>query len=196
MSAKVVVISGTPGVGKTSVALRLSEILNGRYLNLSEFVIDNKLYTYYDGETDSYVIDEEKLKTFLRGVIRSSEGYIVVDSHYGEIIDDELIFKIVILRLDPRVLYMRLVGKGWSGRKLLDNIESELIGVCTYNALNEHGRGKVCEVDITNKDLNDVINEVLGLINNTISCNVGINWLECEEVVREVLSITSYLNRS
>jgi len=123
LGGKAVVISGTPGVGKTSVALRISEVLGGKYLNLSDFVLSNNLYTQYDSETGSFVIDEGRLKKVLNDLIRTSEGYVVIDSHYGEIVDDELIFKIVDLTGDQRVLYKRLVSKGWSGRKLLDNLE-------------------------------------------------------------------------
>lgn len=196
MSGKAVVISGTPGVGKTSVALRISEVLGGKYLNLSDFVLSNRLYTQYDSDTGSFVIDERKLRKVLNDLIRTSEGYLVIDSHYGEIIDDEVIFKIVVLRLDPRVLYTRLVSKGWSGRKLLDNLESELIGVCTYNALREHDRSKVCEVDVTGKELSEVVDDVLKLINGMAKCEVGVDWLGNEEVVKEVLSIISSLGFS
>ncbi len=182
-------ISGTPGVGKTSVALKLSEILGCKYLNLSNYVLDNKLFVSYDTETDSFIIDEERLKAALNDLIRSSGGCLVIDSHYGELVDDECLFKLIVLRLDPRALHARLVSKGWSGRKLVDNIESELMGVCTHNALREHDRSKVCEVDVTGKDLDEVVEEVLGLINGTVSCKVGVDWLVREDIVEDVLGI-------
>jgi len=138
----VVVISGTPGVGKTVVALKIAKLLEGIYLNLSEFVINNKLYIYYDEETSSYVIDEVKLKNALNEfIISNCSRFIVIDSHYGEVVDDRFINKIIVLRLNPKELYNRLVSRGWTGRKLRDNVEAELLGVSTMNALEEHGVG-------------------------------------------------------
>ncbi|MEM1982691.1 MAG: adenylate kinase family protein [Sulfolobales archaeon] len=196
LGAKVVVISGTPGVGKTSVALRIAEILGGKYFNLSEFVLSNNLFIGYDRNTDSFIIDEEKLRNALNDLIRRSEGYIIIDSHYGEIVDDDLLFKLIVLRLDPRVLHRRLISKGWGGRKLLDNLESELVGVCTFNALEEHDRSKVCEVDVTGKDLNEVVREVLEIINGDLVCEVKVDWLRDDDIVKEVLNVISFSDSS
>lgn len=196
LGAKVVVISGTPGVGKTSVALRIAEILGGKYFNLSEFVLSNNLFVGYDMNTDSFIIDEEKLRNALNDLIRRSEGYIIIDSHYGEIVDDDLLFKLIVLRLDPRVLHRRLISKGWGGRKLLDNLESELVGVCTFNALEEHDRSKVCEVDVTGKDLNEVVREVLEIINGDLVCEVKVDWLRDDDIVKEVLNVISFSDSS
>lgn len=188
---RVIVISGTPGVGKTVVALRVSEVLGGSYINLTELVIRNKLYLYYDSETSSYLIDEGSLKSKLRELILGYDGHVVVDGHYGEIVDEELVKKVIVLRLDPRVLYKRLRERGWTGRKLIDNIESELLGVCTLNALELHSPNKVCEVDTTNKNVEEVANEVLLIINDKLECRVFVDWLNRNELVSEVLEVLS-----
>jgi len=186
----VVVISGTPGVGKTVVALKIAKLLEGIYLNLSEFVINNKLYIYYDEETSSYVIDEVKLKNALNEfIISNCSRFIVIDSHYGEVVDDRFINKIIVLRLNPKELYNRLVSRGWTGRKLRDNVEAELLGVSTMNALEEHGVGRVCEVDTTGRDVDDVVNEIIKIVNGIRECEVRINWLEREDLINELLPL-------
>lgn len=194
MAGKAIVISGTPGVGKTAVALKLAEVLGAKYLNLSDFVLSNELYMEYDSNTNSFIIDEQRLRNTLNELISKSDGYVVIDSHYGEVVSDELIYKLLVLRLDPRMLYKRLVDKGWIGRKLLDNLEAELVGVCTFNALAEHDKSKVCEVDVTGKDLNDVIAEVLGIINGEVICETKVDWLKDGDVVEDVVGIISSSN--
>ncbi len=190
MGRCVVVISGTPGVGKTVVALKIAKLLEGIYLNLSEFVINNKLYIYYDEETSSYVIDEVKLKNALNEfIISNCSRFIVIDSHYGEVVDDRFINKIIVLRLNPKELYNRLVSRGWTGRKLRDNVEAELLGVSTMNALEEHGVGRVCEVDTTGRDVDDVVNEIIKIVNGIRECEVRINWLEREDLINELLPL-------
>lgn len=188
MNLKAIAISGTPGVGKTEVALSLSRTLGATYVNLTEFVMSNKLYLYYDHGTSSYVINEELVKAKLREIIRSSQNPVVLDGHYSELVDDELVNKIVVLRLDPRVLYIRLKERGWTDRKIIDNVESELLGICTLNALELHSSNKVCEVDTTNKSVEEVIKEVFSIVKGELDCRIFVDWLNNEEVVLWVLN--------
>lgn len=62
----IMLITGTPGVGKSLVSSKLREIFKCEYLNVSRFVVERKLYTEFDEISQSYVIDEEKVKEELR----------------------------------------------------------------------------------------------------------------------------------
>ncbi len=185
---KAIVISGTPGTGKTSVAKELSKRLNARYIELSSLVISKGLYEEFDKERGSYVINEELLKNYIRRVVTESKGYVVIDSHYGEIIDDDIIEKIFVLRLHPRELLSRLKSKGWPGRKIAENVEAEIIGVCTYNAINEHPSYKVCEVDVTGKTVNEIVEFIIKVLEGKCSCKVHVDWLseQLEDVINEL----------
>jgi len=188
---KAIVISGTPGVGKTKVSLKLASLLNAQYVNLSDFAIERKLYQYFDVEKSSYVIDEESLRREISNVIRSYEGYVIIDSHYGEIVSDNLIEKIFVLRLNPRELLKRLESKGWSKEKVKENVEAEILGICTQNALNEHPKEKVCEIDVTDKSVDDVVKEIISILRGEKSCEVGIDWL----LSTDIGGVLSYILR-
>ena len=188
LQGSVVAISGTPGVGKTAVARELSRKLNAIYLNLSNVVIEKKLYSEYDKERKTYVINEEKLKNYIRNLAWQTQQLIVIDSHYGEIIDDDLLVKIFILRLDPRELLKRLMSRSWPLTKIKENIESELLGICTANALLEHPASKVCEIDVTNKSVNEVVAEILDILQSRGKCETSINWLIDSSVIDELLN--------
>ena len=188
---KAIVISGTPGVGKTKVSLKLASLLNAKYVNLSDFAIERKLYQYFDVEKSSYVIDEESLRREISNVIRSYEGYVIIDSHYGEIVSDDLIEKIFVLRLNPRELLKRLESKGWSKEKVKENVEAEILGICTQNALNEHPKEKVCEIDVTDKSVDDVVKEIISILRGEKSCEVGIDWL----LSTDIGGVLSYILR-
>ena len=179
---KAIVISGTPGVGKTRISLRLASLLNAKYVNLSDFAIERKLYQYFDVERSSYVIDEEGLRREISNVIKSYGGYVIIDSHYGEIVNDDLIEKIFVLRLNPRELLKRLENKGWSREKIKENVEAEILGICTQNALNEHPKDKVCEIDVTSKNVDDVVREIISILKGERSCEVGIDWLLSKDI--------------
>jgi len=157
---KIIVISGTPGTGKTLVAKKLAEKLKACYINLSDMVINEKLYVEYDEVRKSYVIDEEKVKTRLREIAKSCD-ILIVDGHYGELAPRELVDKIIVLRTDPLELEKRLRKKGWSWEKIKENVAAEIIGVCTVNALEEHGEDKVYEIDTTNRSPEEIIEEII-----------------------------------
>ena len=193
---KAIVISGTPGVGKSSVAKELARILGAKYLNLSDFVIKEKLYLGYDDKVNSYIIDEELVRRRINEYIESLRGLVIIDSHYGEIINDKLVEKIFVLRLNPNELLRRLKGKGWSDEKIRENVEAELLGICTYNALQEHPKDKVCEIDVTNKDISDVIKLILRILKGDGECKTFIDWLSDANIgeILEYVSRREYIN--
>ncbi len=180
-----VVVSGTPGTGKSRVALELVRRLNGLYLNLSEIALLNNFIVEKDLKRDSYIVDEEKLKAYLVNVIKSYSGYVIVDSHYGEIVPDEYVEKIFVLRLHPRELYLRLKQRGWDEFKVKENVEAELLSICTYNALEEHPTSKVCEVNVTGRDVDDIVHEIVEVLNGRKPCYLGIDWLS-DDVLTEI----------
>ncbi len=189
---KAVVISGTPGVGKTAVARKLADRLGATYVNLSELAVSTGAYQYFDESRGTYVVDEGKLGEVVSNLIRGEEGYVVVDSHYGEIVDPELVEKIFVLRMKPSVLAERLRARGWSDSKVAENVESELLGVCTGNAIERHGQEKVCEIDVTSLSVDEAVEEILKILEGVMECSVGVDWLELSEEVDYVLKLRRY----
>jgi adenylate kinase len=179
---KVIVISGTPGVGKTSVALRVAELLDLKYVNLSDLAVEKGFILYKDSERDTFVVDEDNIRKALRKLSSSSNKGILVDSHYGEIVDDEITDKVIVLRLNPLLLLDRLRKRGYPRKKIKENAEAELLGTCTYNALASHPADKVCEVDVTGKSEEEVADEVIKVIKGVSECRVWIDWLSNEDV--------------
>ncbi|MHA1456395.1 MAG: AAA family ATPase [Promethearchaeota archaeon] len=53
---KVIVISGTPGTGKTFIAKKLSEKITAKVISLSEFAVKKDLILSFDSKRDTYVI--------------------------------------------------------------------------------------------------------------------------------------------
>jgi len=187
----VIVVSGVPGTGKSTVTARLAEILGWEKIDLSEVAIRHGLILQEDKERRTYVIDEDALRAWIRR--KASNTPLVIDSHYGEIVDDDLLLKLFVLRVHPKVLTERLLRRGWHPRKVAENVEAELLGVCTVNALEEHPREKVCEIDATNKTPNKVVEEILRILAGEGECVIGIDWLSDPASVEAVLSTLSKL---
>jgi adenylate kinase len=113
---------------------------------------------------------------------------IIVVGHYSEIVDDDILEKLFVIRLNPLELLERLRRRGWPPAKVLDNVEAELMGVCTANALAEHPRSKVCEIDASGRRPEDVSKEVIEVLQGVRECRVFVDWLERGDVVRSLLS--------
>lgn len=182
----VLAISGVPGTGKSTVAARLSEMLGWERVNLSEVALEHGLVAGEDKGRGTYVIDEDAVRAWVRR--RASGSPLIVDSHYGEIVDDDILLKIFVLRLRPDILLERLLKRGWGPRKVRENVEAELLGICTANALGEHPREKVCEVDATGKTADEVAEEILMTLAGERGCSIGIDWVSDPDIAVSVLS--------
>jgi broad-specificity NMP kinase len=57
----VIVITGTPGTGKSTHAQMLAEETSLRHINIGDWVKERHLYENFDQEWQSYTVDEDKV---------------------------------------------------------------------------------------------------------------------------------------
>lgn len=168
-------VSGTPGTGKSTVAAIVARRLGGVHIDLSRLVLEKGFYVDYDRERGSYVVDEERVRRYLSEEARSR--LVVLDSHYAEIAPRELVIKVFVLRLNPLKLLDRLLSRGWPLRKVVENVEAELLGVCTRNAVDELGPDMVVEIDTTGRSAEEVADEIIAVLRGRpASTGTRIDW--------------------
>jgi len=195
MSRRVILVTGTPCVGKTSVARLLASKLDALYVNLTELAVRENLISGKDEERDSIIIDENRMRHKIREIIGDcDQDDIVIDGHYAvSVVPKKLVTYVFVLRRDPVELRKFIEQCGFSGRKLWENLASEILDVCLVDALNVHGERKVCELDVTGKSVEEVISEILDVLGGHKECQVGIvDWLgklESEGLLEEFLKI-------
>lgn len=178
MSKSVIVVSGTPGVGKSAVSEKLANILGYKYINLSKLAIEKNLLSHYDDERNTYVIDEYGL---INEVLRITSEFnkLVIDTHYPEILPSELVDFVIVLRINPTILEKRLRERNWNARKIYENVLAEILSVITINAIEKFGENKVFEIDVTNKSIDTIVNEIIDIVRNREKYKPGqlIDWL-------------------
>eukprot|EP00917_Polyrhabdina_sp_WS-2016_P008448 GHVP01018964.1.p1 GENE.GHVP01018964.1~~GHVP01018964.1.p1 ORF type:complete len:117 (-),score=4.08 GHVP01018964.1:260-610(-) len=108
-----IVITGTPGTGKTSVCRRLCEMLEGaRHYEISRYIKENKLYSEHDAEFDSLLFDADLLEESISAEITSDTARIaVLDFHCCDVFAGLDVLLVVVLRCRNDVLRCFICAK-------------------------------------------------------------------------------------
>lgn len=178
-SRKVIVVTGTPGVGKTTASKKLADKLDAHYLGITDLVKEEKLITSVDEARKTLVADTEKVSKRVQEIIRSSVGNFVVDGHYAvDVVSGKDVIMIFVLRRDPAELKPVLEKRGFEGKKLWENLAAEILDVCLLDALSACGANKVCEIDVSGKTVEKVVEEMISVLEKKKPCQAGIvDWL-------------------
>jgi adenylate kinase len=176
---RVFVLAGTPGTGKKSIGTKLAERCGVLVLNLSSLVVERGLIAAYDQERNSYIVNEEKVVDFIKNYVSRLTCDVVFETHYPEVIPRDLVHAVFLLRTHPLVLEERLLKRGWSRRKVNENVMAEILGVVASSAVEAFGAEKVFEFDSTSTSVEDIAERICGIIRGEISVEPGvkIDWL-------------------
>ena len=182
----IIVISGTPGTGKTTISKEISNIINARVISLNDLAISENLTIDYDDLRDSYIINESKIKKRLKNLIKEfqkeSINYLIIESHLSDITPNKFIDYAVILRCDPDKLYNRLELRGYKKEKILENVQSEILGTCANFLINKKLGKPIIELDTTNDNFSEIAKIIVNIITGKKDYNnfrIGnVDWLE------------------
>jgi adenylate kinase len=195
MNKRVILITGTPCVGKTTVAQQLTAKLDALYINLTEFANKHSLTLGEDKKRKTTIIDEKKMRTKISETIDTAEKTtIIIDGHYAPaVVPKRYATRIFVLRRNPIELRKIMEKSGFRGAKLWENLASEILDVCLVEALHAHAKEKVCELDVTGKTVENVTREIIAVLDDRKKCLVGcVDWLgmlEKEGIIDEYLKI-------
>jgi adenylate kinase len=195
MAKRVILVTGTPCVGKTSVARLLTPKLDALYVNLTELAVQGNFISGKDEERSSIIVDENRMGRKIGEIIENCDKQdIVIDGHYAvNVVPKSLVTYVFVLRRNPVELRRFMEQSGFSGRKLWENLASEILDVCLVDALKVIDEGKVCELDITRKSAEEAVDEILNVLSGNYDCCVGVvDWLgklESEGLLDEYLKI-------
>ena len=136
-------ITGTPGTGKKSVARALAPLVRGELLEINALAGAHSV----PNESEELVVDVRALGLALRD--RPLSGAVVSGHLLADVLGPADVDFVAVLRCDPAVLKRRLVLRRYSSKKVLENVEAELIGVVLDEAVRRFGASRVHEYDST-----------------------------------------------
>jgi len=176
---RVILVTGTPGVGKTVIACMLTSHLGANYVNLGELVERENLILGVDEERRTLIADTGKVSKRLKKIMEASDRDVIVDGHYSaDVVPAEKVHLIFVLRRDPDELKGLMERRGFRERKLWENLAAEILDVCLWDAAKACGSDKVCEVDASGKSASEVVGEIVSVLEGKRACRVGtVDWL-------------------
>ncbi|KAG8485327.1 hypothetical protein CXB51_021332 [Gossypium anomalum] len=121
-----ILVTGTPGTGKTTTSSALAEATNLRHINIGDLVKEKNLHDGWDDDLQCHVINEDLVCDELEDVME--EGGNIVDYHGCDFFPERWFDLVVVLQTDNTVLYDRLSAK------LSNNIECEIFQVLLEEA--------------------------------------------------------------
>jgi len=130
----VIIITGTPGTGKTTHAQFLvnESPIPLKNINVSEWVKERDLFEEYDQEWQSYTVDEDRLIDDLEPLV--SDGGVILDWHTCGIFPERWADLVVVLRCDHAKIWDRLEKRAYPLKKIQENNEAEIMQVVLEEA--------------------------------------------------------------
>lgn len=172
----IIAITGVPGTGKTAVAKELGKLLGCGVVSIAGLVKSGKIKSGYDRKRKSFIVDEKRLDKDVKGLLGRKKSC-VIEGLLAHYIRSDLC---VVLRASPAVLERRLKKRKWSGAKIRENAQAEILDSVAAEAM---GRNKsLVEVDTSRKTPKRAAALIMQLLNNhSMQKNYRagkINWVE------------------
>ena len=174
-----IAITGTPGIGKTSVSKILRK--NGyEVVDLNKLATDQDFIISEDKKRNSKIVDIDKLDKFLKGNF-CKQNLVFIEGHLSHLLKS--IDKVILLRCHPKELKKRLKAKKWNKAKIKENIESEILDIILCESSDLHKSQNIFEIDTTKLSKSIVASCILEIITkdfkNIKKYNMGqIDWSE------------------
>lgn len=176
---RLILVAGTPGVGKTAVSHLLASKLNALHIDLGELVKRENLTSGIDKARDSLIVDIDKVSGRVQKIIKDCNRDVIIDGHYAtDIVPSDSVDLVFVLRRNPDELKKTMEERGFKEEKIYENLAAEILDVCLVDAISACGSEKVCEIDVSDRGIEEVAEDALLILKGKKKCRVGIvDWL-------------------
>lgn len=156
---KLIIITGTPGVGKSTLARKLARKTGFKRIDISQHYAE--LAIKYDRKKQCYEIDLKRLQNLIKkeasNLPRGKK--LILDSHIAHLLPKTIVdWCIVISCQNLKLLERRLKKRSYSKKKIRENLDAEIFQIC-LNEAREQGH-HILEVEQGKIDLNKILRKI------------------------------------
>lgn len=168
------IITGNPGVGKHTIAKIVAKKLSLDLIDINDVAIKNNVIKSKDKH--GYIVDLRKLSRLLRK--HEGKKKLMVGHLAPYVLGKRNVRMVAVIRRSPYELRGVYRKRGYDVGKIADNLSSEIIGVCLYDAIKRFGISKIAEFDSTATKPNVIANKIVKTYKGKVKPTVGkIDWL-------------------
>ena len=130
----VIVVTGTPGTGKTTYARKLGERLERPVIGVTDLCERHGLDDEWDDERKCFLVDVDRLTQVLEERARQDDE-IILEGHLAHELAPEYVERCVVMKCGLKELKRRLQARGYSDEKVRENLDCEIFDVCFAEAV-------------------------------------------------------------
>ena len=188
---QLLLVTGVPGTGKTTISSLLAAELGAEHIELTRLVREGGLSQGWDQARATAIADMKALRNAISNILDNTTSPLIIDGHYSpDIAPRGEVTLVIVLRCAPWVIREKLLTRGYSIRKVRENVEAELLGTCLTDALAVQDPEKVCEIDTTTQTPEETVKLILSVLDGEVKCSYGaVDWMnspEAEALLREL----------
>ena len=149
-----IVITGSPGVGKHTIAKEIERTWKiSELIDINKTAIDAGLV---EQGQDALDVDVNKLKKHLEPIVSDiprlhwmGRTGLIVGHLAPYVLNAKSCHPCIVLRKNPYKLLDIYKKRGYTEKKMKDNLGSEILGIITNDAIKNFGQEKTFQVDTT-----------------------------------------------
>ncbi|KAK5680988.1 factor activating pos9 [Elasticomyces elasticus] len=141
-----IIITGTPGVGKTTHCQELAQRTGLHHLDINEVVKKHNIGEASEDPDDpnTKIVDEDRLLDCIENDLE--DGGQIIDWHACDLFPPSQIDLVCVVRCDNKLLYDRLKKRGYGEKKLQENMDCEIMEVLLSEAREAYDENMVVEL--------------------------------------------------
>lgn len=142
----IIIVTGTPGTGKTTLAKKIAKNKNLKYVDVSKLIKENNLSDGFDKKRNCDIIDIKKLNKELIKIIKKEKN-IIIDSHLSHYLPRKYVDLCIVTKCTLKTLEKRLKKRGYKKSKIRENLDAEIFDTCRTEAEEKSHKVKVVWTD-------------------------------------------------